>query len=80
MHLLKKPTNQATIEPATNPDPDILHLDSPHDENIASLLETLAEDTCNADEDVASAGKKRTLAKNACNADKDLATAGKKKI
>ena len=79
LDLLEKPTNRPTIEPATNSDPDTLHLDSLYDENIASLLEALAKDACNADEDVAPAGKKRTLAKDACDADENVATARKKK-
>ena len=79
LDLLERPANRSTIEPATNPDPSTLHLDSLHDENIASLLEALAEDFCNTDEDVTPAGEKRTLAKDAYDADEDVATAGKKK-
>ena len=79
MDPLERPANRPTIEPATNPDPNTLYLDSPHDENITSLLDALAEDACNADENVAPAGKKRTLAKDACNADENVAMAGKKR-
>ena len=67
------------MEPATNPDLDTLHLDSLYDKNIAGLLEALAEDPCDADENVAPAGKKKTLVKDACNADEDVAMARKKK-
>ena len=79
LDLLEKPANRLTIEPATNLDPDKLHLDSLHDKNIASLLKALAENVCNTDKDIIPARKKKTLAKDACNADEDVSTAGKKK-
>ena len=79
LDLLGRPANQSTIEPATNLDPDTPYLDSPHDKNIASLFKALAKDACNADEDIAPAGKKKTLAKDACDADEDVAPAGKKR-
>ena len=75
----KRLANCPIIEPATNLDPNTLHLDSSYDENKASVLEALAEDVCNADKDVAPAGKKRTLAKDTCDADEDVALARKKK-
>ena len=79
LDLLKKLANRPIIEFTTNPDPNTLYLDSLHDENITKLLEALAEDAYNEDEDVVPAGKKKTLAKDACNADEDVAIAGEKK-
>ena len=79
MDPLERPANRPIIEPATNHISNTLYLNSLHDENIASLLEALAEDACNTDKDVAPAEKKRTLAKDACDADEDVAPARKKR-
>lgn len=76
---MERPTNRLIIESASYPVPNTLYLDFLHAENIVSLLKPLAENVCDADEDVAPAGKKRTLAKDAYNADKEVAPTRKKR-
>lgn len=79
MDPLKRPSNRPTIKPAINPDPNILYLDSQHDENIASLFKALVKDAYDVLKDIAPAEKKRILAKDVCNADEDVAPVGKKR-
>lgn len=81
LDLSEKPANRLTIEPATNPNPGILHLHFLYNENIANLLEAMVKMACDTDEDIASAEKKRTQGKVALllNKDKDVAPTKKKR-
>ena len=79
LNPLERSVNRPIIESAANLNPDTLHLDFPQDKNIANLLEALAEDACNANENIALSEKKKTLAKDAYHADEDVAMARKKR-
>ena len=78
---MKKPANRSTIESAPNYNPNILYLDSPHDENIAIFLEALAKNACDADEDITPIRKQKTWGIMALLLDKnkDVAPSGKKR-
>lgn len=79
MDLLEEPANWPTIEPAINCNPNILYLDSPYGENIASLLKLLVKNACNTNKNIALARKKKFLAKNVYDADKNVGPARKKR-
>lgn len=61
------------------PDPNILYLNFPYNENIASLLKVWVKNTCNIDENVILAKKKKTWKKIALLLDKDKNVAPAKK-
>lgn len=75
----EKPDIWPTMKPTTNLNLNTLHLDSPHDENIAGQIEVLVKDAYNADKAVVLAGKKRTWRKVALLLNKDIAPARKKR-